>query len=320
MKPNIILIWDGDTNSNLYDLISKIDCSFYKFIHHSTKIIDGVLIDKNLKLDLTNIDNKNTIVFGDFYQNSKNKRINDIIDYFKDNDYFFINDVRHTITKDKWKTYTLLNNLKLPVPLTAKIDLTGWDLTDTIKIKNEIKKSNLEFPLILKPVSGSKGIGVTKVESIERCIEILQLIFSVNENDSFYCILQEVIDTKLDLRFHVLKNNDESKIISCLSRSSNKDFRKNISLGGEIKEIDISQINKSVLNIVKDSVSILKNEYLVGVDVLIDNDDNVYILELNSKPAFYGPKINIIQSLLDFLIPKTKENNESLSTLFKTIF
>ena len=98
-------------------------------------------------------------------------------------------------------------------------------------------------------------------------------------------LIQEYIKTDYDVRVVIL----DDKILGSIKREviSDNDFRSNISLGAEAKNIELTEIEK------KDSITAAKavGGRLVGVDFIPAKNrekEQPYILEVNAMPGFGG--------------------------------
>jgi ribosomal protein S6--L-glutamate ligase len=143
-------------------------------------------------------------------------------------------------------------------------------------IKNVLKNNNFEFPVVVKPIYGGYGNSVLRVNGLTELKNIFEIL-KFNNRELF---IQEYIPYKHDIRIFVIGNN----IICAMERIPKDDWRANYSLGAEIKEFNL---NESIKNIVLESVRKV-NANIVGVDVLVDKNDNPYILEMNITPQFRG--------------------------------
>jgi ribosomal protein S6--L-glutamate ligase len=142
---------------------------------------------------------------------------------------------------------------------------------DTIDLA--LKKIGNKFPIIVKTVSGSEGIGVIKVESRETLTSILQALWEQGAE----LLLQEYIPIDFDIRTLVLNNS----ILGSTKRSKvERDFRTNLSLGGETSPYKLSTKEKEIVLKVAKSL----NGYFLGVDHILDGD-NIFVLESNGSPG-----------------------------------
>ena len=170
--------------------------------------------------------------------------------------------------QNKYLTYVKLKELM------PKSFLTYTD--DFEDIKNTLKNNDFDFPIVVKPIYGGYGNSVLKINSLDELKNIFEIL-KFNKKEVF---IQKYIPYKHDIRVFVIGN----KIICAMERIPKDDWRANYSLGAEIKRFDL---NADIENIVLKSVKKIGAD-IVGVDVLIDKNNNPYILEMNITPQFRG--------------------------------
>ena len=152
------------------------------------------------------------------------------------------------------------------------------------------------YPLVIKILGKSMGIGVIKVNSEDTLFSLVDHLKSVNER----FILREFINTKLFGRLYVLNE----KVILSETNESINDFRSN-----DAKYFKF-QFNEQIEN---ESIKAVKSigSYFGGVDVLIDQHDKFFILEVNYPCNFITAQINtgikISDHLIDFMKSKVIE-------------
>lgn len=135
-----------------------------------------------------------------------------------------------------------------------------------------IKKFN--YPLVYKPIDGSKGDSVIKIDDF-KSIKKLRLRGT--------SLLQPFIENDGDYRVFVINNKVE--LVSKRKRKDESDFRNNVCLGGTISKetlpIDILSKIELASNYIDCNI--------IGFDVIIDKNDinKWYIMEYNSAPSFF---------------------------------
>jgi len=190
---------------------------------------------------------------------------------------------------DKYRTYLRLAEYGLVQPKTVLIPNKNGT-------KKAIKNLDKKFPIIMKTLRGSKGIGVIYIES-ERSLEsIIQLIYK--ESDDAELLIQEYIKTEFDVRVLVLGG----KVLAAMKRDVIEgDFRSNFSRGGKVNLFKLTSQE------VEDSILAAKsvNGHYVAVDFIPAKDrnkDRPYIIEVNSSPGTEGIEKatgkNIIKQLI----------------------
>lgn len=183
----------------------------------------------------------------------------------------------------------LLSQANLPTPLTMQIFLD----------KNKNKISNkIKFPIIAKPIVGSKGRGVQKISNQEELDK-----FSIMEDkDKFF--FQEYIPISYDIRVFVVGD----VALGAMKRYVSKDdFRSNASLGAEVEKLELTDSLRELA--IKATGAY--NYEVAGVDIVI-NDGKEYILEVNNAPQWMAFKkvtgINPAKEIIRYTI--NKHNNK----------
>jgi ribosomal protein S6--L-glutamate ligase len=173
--------------------------------------------------------------------------------------------------------------------------------TVLIPNKDSIEKSfeNLDtkFPIILKTLRGSKGVGVLFIESERALNSIVQLLFK--QDKSADILIQEYIKTKFDVRVLVLGG----KVIATMQRDVIEgDFRSNASLGAKVKKYNLSELEIEHSILAAKAVGGL----FVAVDFIASSDPKnkpPHILEVNSSPGTEGIEEannkNIVKDILN---------------------
>ena len=196
------------------------------------------------------------------------------------------------ICSDKYWTGLRLADVGLTTPKTALIQNE-----DTIPKALEIVGE--KYPLILKTLRGSKGVGVLFIESRRSLDSTCQLLWKINPDTEL--LLQSYIKADFDVRVHVLGDI----ILATMRRDvAEGDFRSNYSQGAKVKSYKLSEDEK---------IMCLKAAKAVGgtwtgVDFIKDKKDKVYILEINSSPGTEGvekaTKDNITKNILEYFKDK----------------
>lgn len=137
----------------------------------------------------------------------------------------------------------------------------------------------LGYPVVLKSTRMGKGAGVFKADSREELDQLIENLNSEDKNAKSY-IMQEFVDYKYDLRVLVIGER-----VYCMRRIPGEgEFRANFSLGGAVELFDLDEEGKQLALKALNSIGMSCG----GVDVLIDKDDNRYILEVNHTAGMLG--------------------------------
>jgi len=190
--------------------------------------------------------------------------------------------------KDKLYTQQILATSNLPVPKTMLV-------RSPINI-NLIEKM-INFPAVVKTISGTQGSGVFLCENKGNLKDLMQLIDTAKTNTNF--IIQEFIHNSRgrDLRVFIVGG----RVIACMERiSKDGSFKANFSRGGEVKEYPI---NEEIEWLATESARILGLE-ITGVDLLFDGE-HFKVCEANSSPGFEGLEkccpVSVPDTIFDFI-------------------
>jgi ribosomal protein S6--L-glutamate ligase len=149
----------------------------------------------------------------------------------------------------------------------------------------------LEFPLVVKDISGSKGKSV----HIAHTLDELQGYMANYKRGNI--LVQKIVDARFDLRVIVIGG----EVLGAMKRtSSTEDFRNNYSLGGTIENFELTD---EIRDIARKCAQKLRLDYC-GIDLI--NDNGQYkVLEVNIYPQFQGFEeatgVNIASKLIDFI-------------------
>lgn len=179
------------------------------------------------------------------------------------------------------------------------INKTIFGLTSNKALLKKYADTLGGFPIIVKALGGSHGVGVMKIESLESLYSVADYL--VHQHGRF--ILRQYIDYKEHARLIVLGN----KVISSVEyKRVEHDFRSN---AGNDLTVQHKTFDASIEHIAIQAVHALGYEF-GGVDILIDQHDTPYIAEVNF-PCYFPraqqySNIDISGHMIDFLIQKSK--------------
>ena len=207
---------------------------------------------------------------------TKRKAWMDLLTQFERENICCVNN-RHCMenTSDKYRTSLILAEEELNQPKSILIHHQD-------KALDAFDRLGAKFPVIIKTLTGSLGIGVVKIESEESLNATTQLMHKLDNNMGV--LLQEMIPAKYDVRVQVVAG----KIHGAMKRPIvDKDFRSNVSLGSipvahtltKLEENQCIQAAKAV------------DGLWVGVDFIPAKDrhkDLPYFIEINSTPGTKG--------------------------------
>ena len=228
--------------------------------------------------------------------------------------YFCINSLKSIeLCESKYLTAEVLEDNNLPVPRYALI--TGEENLD-----QALEAVGGKFPVILKLLAGTQGIGVSIVDSYASLKSVYQTIAKVAPGNEI--LIQEKIDSNYDIRVQVITKNldgsstdkDNFIILGAMKRKAvKKDFRTNYSLGGSVSGI---KLTKEIQDIARKS-AIAVGCHWCGVDIMIDSKSGKpYVLEVNSSPGTEGISQAIgkpiVDEVIDYIEDKSNWNYSNL--------
>lgn len=289
-KPNVVMLIGGGTNefSRSFESeckkknirVNVLDIDFTEI----EKDGDGHIIKEGKKSIKINPNSTVIIARSGVLKSTHNKEVLRTIERAR---YFVVNRLTPMeICENKFTTNQILEGAGIPVPKYSLI-------TSEDQIESSVKSIGGKFPVVVKLLTGSKGIGVSIVDSFNSLKSVYQTIKKIDEKSEI--MIQEKIDSKYDLRVHVIiknidikdtKNKDNFKIIGVMRRNaSGGDFRTNYSLGGTVQKFNLT---KEVEQIAFKAASVTGCNWS-GVDIMFDRKTNKpYVLEVNSSPGTEG--------------------------------
>ena len=195
------------------------------------------------------------------------------------------------LASDKYRTYLRLQDFGLTQPKTVLIP-------NEDEIETAFKNLDTKFPIIMKTLRGSKGVGVLFIESERALNSIVQLLFK--QDKSADILIQKYIKTEFDVRVLVLGG----KVIATMQRDVLEgDFRSNYSQGAEVKTYELSDLEIEQCLLAAKAIGGL----FTAVDFIPSENtkkDPPYILEVNSSPGTEGieeaNKKNIVKEVIKY--------------------
>ena len=223
----------------------------------------------------------------------------DLISEFERLGYCCVNN-RTTINicADKYRNYVRLKDYGLTQPKTVLIP--NKDMIDF-----SLESLDTKFPIIMKTLRGSKGVGVLFIESKRALDAIVQLVYKTEEDSDL--LIQEYIKTDFDVRVIVL----DGRIVATMQRDVVEgDFRSNYSQGGKVKSYKLTSMEEKECLLAAKAV----DGIFTAVDFIPARNRErspPYILEVNSSPGTDGIEeannVNIAKEVLThFLNPDVR--------------
>lgn len=264
------------------------------------------------------IDRENTVILSrrGVITNTYNRNL---LHNLEKHNFFCINSLESMeICENKFLTTQALEAVGLPVPKTALIPTEE-------SIEDAIDRVGGKFPVVVKLLSGTQGIGVSIIDSMSSLKSVYQTFKKLDSKSEI--LVQQKIDSDADIRIQVLtkkfnpaKPDDEnSKIIGAMQRNVIKgDFRTNYSLGGSVEAIELTP---ELEDTAKSAAATVGCNWC-GVDIILDKDNGKpYILEINSSPGTKGMiSVNgeeFVDDIIDYISDKKNWSYPKLEIGFR---
>lgn len=201
---------------------------------------------------------------------------------------------------NKIETQIVLNDAGIKTPKSALF-------VNEDQLDKAVKAIGGKFPVIVKTIFGTHGVGVMRADSSASLISICQQL--IKSNVEF--ILQEYIEHEESARILIL---DNQPLASVMRSIPDGDFRSNAHQGAKLRKYEPEQ----------DEIDIcVKAANLIGakfsaVDYIVSDKDGkkeIYLLEINGSPGFEAMQevidFNIADKVIDFVISNIGEKDNS---------
>jgi len=178
-----------------------------------------------------------------------------------------INDRDGMLTCDnKMSAYTAFEKNNINTPRTSLVN-------NEKSILDAHKRIGGQFPVIIKTLTGTQGIGVSKVDSMESMMSVIQSLWKFNAS----LIIQEFLKLDFDIRTIVMNG----RIVASTKRiKPKKDFRSNRHMGADTEPYTLNDKEKEEVL----AAARATGAYMVGVDHAVVKGD-IFILECNGSPG-----------------------------------
>jgi tetrahydromethanopterin:alpha-L-glutamate ligase len=200
-------------------------------------------------------------------------------------------------TVDKAMTSFLLQQHGIPTPKTwvCESRISAHKIIQKNQSQNHQLNQQLNKNLVIKPLFGSQGAGVRLIER-----NMLPLPMDSHVDGVFY--LQTFIKASHDYRVFVVN----SKAVAAMKRTGDT-WLHNVAQGAKCENILDKNTEKDVLAIALQAARVLEIDYC-GVDVIRDAQGKLFVLEVNSIPAWRGlqsvTEMNVAEILADDFLSK----------------
>lgn len=177
------------------------------------------------------------------------------------------------LCNDKLGSQIKLNNEGILTPWSC---LIGSDAMLDLALKQAEADGKLKFPMILKTLRGTHGIGVMKVDSKSSLVSVAQALLA---NSNSEVMLQEFIEHESSLR--IIMIGDELLAANRRGQPKEKDeFRTNSHLGSETEKYEPTE---EELALARKIVELFGCNFC-AIDY-IQHDGKLLVLEVNGSPG-----------------------------------
>ena len=202
-----------------------------------------------------------------------------LLSTFENAGAFMINTRNGMLTCDnKMSAYIAFERDNIPTPRTAMI-------SNEKSLMDAHKRIGGKFPVVMKTLTGTQGIGVSLIESEKSLVSVAQSLWKFNAA----LLIQEYMKFDFDIRTIVI----DGRVLASTKRiSAKKDFRSNKHREATTEPYNLSDDERKVVLDAARSTG----AFMVGVDHAIV-DGKYYVLECNGSPgigsnfALYNTKL-----------------------------
>jgi ribosomal protein S6--L-glutamate ligase len=157
----------------------------------------------------------------------------------------------------------------------------------------------VRYPAVLKILSGTQGIGVMRVKSLEETASIVDTLKFFGE---VVCLQEYIPNPGVDIRALVVGD----RVVGSMKRiAAHNEWRANIHLGAKGVPIELDDHAKAVAVRASKAVGL----EISGVDMIF-RGDTPYVLEVNASPGFHGlldaTGINAADAMVEYAVNKAK--------------
>jgi len=275
---HIVVLGLGDEEGTFADLIQK---TVKKYNIKSTMIDvqEAFIATKDIdigEVTINNIDGKDTEVKLSMHNclvfvragSIKSLTAQALVSSLQTIGFFLVNDLETMLVCDNKMSNTIaLERNNISVPRTSIIN-------NVKSIEQAHKNIGGKFPVIIKTLKGTQGVGVSRVNDMASLVSVAQSLWKFDAD----LLIQEYFDLKSDIRTLLVNG----KIIASAERVkvNKKDFRNNVHLGAETLPYILSPEEKEL---VINSARAVGAAYC-GVDHC-KVGKNLYVLEVNGSPG-----------------------------------
>jgi RimK family alpha-L-glutamate ligase len=186
---------------------------------------------------------------------------------------------------NKYYTSALLEKNSINTPKTIVVE----SFMEAMKAFDE-----LGGDIILKPLFGSLGMGMTRITDKNIAYRVFRSLESIK---SVYYLQEFIAHSGEDIRVFIIGG----KVVAAMKRTSSS-WKTNISSGGKAQQYEPTN---EIINTSIKATKIIGLHY-AGVDLIESNKNGLQVIELNSTPGWEGlqsvNEIDITSTLVDFIL------------------
>ena len=185
-----------------------------------------------------------------------------------------VNDpVASVIARDKWRSLLALASAGLPVPNT----LVTENPFTAMRYVEQARRA------VLKPITGSLGLGSTLVEDPDVAFQLTKGLSSMGIPSYYQVFLDK---PGFDFRLFVVGG----RVVAGMKRVVEGKWKTNVAQGARGVKVDESEYPEA-FKLALEATKVLKLDY-AGVDIALDRATNkLFILEVNAFPQWHGLKL-----------------------------
>ena len=170
--------------------------------------------------------------------------------------------------RNKFRALQSLYTQGLPIPLT-------WLVAS--RIKPDFVADEMPYPIVLKLLSGTQGVGVMRVMDSKDAIPIIDTLY---ELDQLICIQKFLENPGEDIRAFIV----DGQVVAAMKRIAPPgEWRCNFHAGAKVVAYKLNSEEKEIT--IRSAKALEAG--IAGVD-MIQTKDGPYVIEVNVSPGFEG--------------------------------
>ncbi len=211
-----------------------------------------------------------------------------ILQVMESNNVFVVNPSSSLLkARNKFLSLNILRANNVPIPET--------NLTENPSIALQLVDKSTK-PLVVKPIMGSLGLGLFKVDDVDSAYHVINLLSRLKQP----IILQKYIEKKNSRDIRVLVIDKE--ITGAMYRyAPESTWKTNIARGAKPVKAEITKDIEQVALKATESL----NLFYAGIDIVEEaGTENIYVLEVNASPLWRGLQKVTQINIADILVRK----------------